>query len=711
MFGHTFTKMGNTPPSVSHHPSAGAGVSSPPPSTTEHCPSRHGPSHLAGIEGTGTSSGNPFVDAMNRMSLGAPGMGETTSENGAPAKSVADLVTDPLAASPLEGLLVALNTSAVGSRGSGKKAKTGLPRAELETFIDDYFRTVVDQAKTNPEEAATFLALFFVHLAYTRDIRDGKGERDLAYWTILRAWVHYPETIRALLPMLTWETYGSFKDLNRLLELCMAHSDAVKDDAAKTGSLIALIEDMWVEALIKDRARLEADLSKADLRSNQKNSYSLAGKWAPRQDSHTAKMCPGLIGRLATRVTGLEGNTGLKAYRRLCAELNRRLQTPELAMCGGAWDTIDPTRISGRCHTMRRDALLNRGKNNAARSEKTDRVACAARFTALYEEVKKNPKVAAEKGLLKTKTLTPLDMIAPFVQHVGSRPPPSPTLEAQWAVFLEAQKARFAAASKSEGGKGLVGGVAIADVSASMSGIPIQACVAFSLFLANIMPEPWHGQMMTFSSDPCWHRIPLDKPLAEQVASIKTAHWQMSTDFGKAMDLVLRTAIENSVPPDQMPQVLYVFTDMQFDAAQSSQHIGHSSNPHCASKAPVKWETVHETIEARFAKAGYQMPFIVYWNLRGNSGYGSPCGKPNYQVSSSTPNTAMLSGFSTTAFDAFCDGDPSAFREATPFERLMRLLDRDVYDRVREVCTRSTEGPLAPYAWTPPPVEVSVDED
>jgi hypothetical protein len=623
---------------------------------------------------------------MNRMKLEA-----TRTDNTAPAKGVVDLAMDPTAVSPLEGLLVALNTSSVGSRGSGKKAKTGIAREDLGVFLDDYLRTVEAQGADKPEEAASFLANLFVHLAYTRDLHDGKGERDLAYWTIMHLWRYYPETIKLLLPMLTWETYGSFKDLNRLLELCTESLDE------RHRSLAAFLTSMWSEALRRDRALLQGGTT---------SGLSLAGKWAPRQDSHTAKACPNLVFELAWSLrddydpeaptptfdpTSGHHSSCLKAYRTLCSALNGQLGTPEVAMCAGAWESLDPTRIPGRCHTMRRKALLNQTKGKERRSDKDDRIACAAKFIALYDQVRLNPVAAAERRLLKTETLTPFDLVGPFVECFAT---PSPTLEAQWTVFVEAQRARFAS------GGGLIGGVAMADVSGSMRGVPLQACVAFSLLLAHLMPEPWRGQIMTFSSKPAWHTIPLEASLLSQVRSIQSAHWQMSTDFAKAMDLILKTGVENRVPADQMPKVIYVFTDMQFDQAQPTT-ITYQASQHVATSPPAKWETVHDTVAERFAKAGYEMPFIVYWNLAGDTRR-----QPNYQVSSSTPSTAMLSGFSTSAFDAFCSGDPLSLREAASFERLMKLLDRECYDRVRQVCAASSEGSLAPYTWTPRPIEV-----
>ena len=672
-------------------PSAGAG-SNP---STHGPPSAHEPTHVAGVPGGGSSTGNPFLDAMERAKTR-----HALTEKGAPALSVADVVED----SPLSGLLVTMNTSSVGTRGAGKTEKKGTTRQAVVTFVRDAVRGTFEEAKHSPEGAAAFATNLFTHLAYTRDREDGKGERDIAYWMIIEYHRFFPALMETLMPCLTHETYGSFKDLNRLLEEAdmskgfeACRCSAGPDSVAHMPRFVTFVKDMWVRALRRDMEVL----------ASGKGSLSLAGKWAPRQNSHTAKVCKGLVRELALALFpyAKEGSVpeghvtwALGQYRRTCSRLNAALGTIEVKMCKGEWKEIDPTRVPGRCHVMQRNAFLNRDKKGEERSKLEDRRECAEAFKALYAQVKANPKEAAAKGLIKTKTLTPLDIISTFITS-HHKPADSDALEAMWATMVEEQREKFG----KEGG--IVPGIPICDVSGSMSGKPLEACIGLGLLLANLMPEPWRGRIMTFTSEPAWHHVPVDGSLWDQVQSLKSAPWQMSTDFAKAMRLILSTAVKTRCPLEHMPFILITLTDMQFDTAETASSPYNSSGyglygftpPARSTGGAKKWSTVHDTIGAEFASAGYNLPFMVYWNLR--------AAKMVYQATSTQPGCAMLSGFSSSAFAAFCSSDPSSFREMTPMETLQVLLDRPIYDRVRLACDASTEGLMAHFHWSPPVVE------
>lgn len=54
-----------------------------------------------------------------------------------------------------------------------------------------------------------------------------------------------------------------------------------------------------------------------------------------------------------------------------------------------------------------------------------------------------------------------------------------------------------------------------------------------------------------------------------------------------------------------MVKRLFVFSDMQFDASLVRSREG--------------WETTHDRIVKAYKRAGYEMPEIVYWNLRGGT--------------------------------------------------------------------------------------------
>ena len=52
---------------------------------------------------------------------------------------------------------------------------------------------------------------------------------------------------------------------------------------------------------------------------------------------------------------------------------------------------------------------------------------------------------------------------------------------------------------------------------------------------------------------------------------------------------------------------------------------------------------------------GYKVPHILFWNLRSNT--------VGYQVKADTPNSSMLSGYSTRMLDLFLSGDINKLEE------------------------------------------------
>lgn len=73
-----------------------------------------------------------------------------------------------------------------------------------------------------------------------------------------------------------------------------------------------------------------------------------------------------------------------------------------------------------------------------------------------------------------------------------------------------------------------------------------------------------------------------------------------------------------------MVKKLFVFSDMQFDAAGEGKY----------------GETEHETMKRRFEEAGYPLPEMVYWNLASRA-EGTP--KP---TKSDVEGVTLFSGFS-----------------------------------------------------------------
>ena len=81
-----------------------------------------------------------------------------------------------------------------------------------------------------------------------------------------------------------------------------------------------------------------------------------------------------------------------------------------------------------------------------------------------------------------------------------------------------------------------------------------------------------------------------------------------SANIEKVFQLILDTAWSNNCAPEDMPQKLYIISDMQFDMATTTD--AWYTRPYNRRKP----EPFMAQMKKRFELAGYNMPTIVYWN-------------------------------------------------------------------------------------------------
>jgi hypothetical protein len=145
------------------------------------------------------------------------------------------------------------------------------------------------------------------------------------------------------------------------------------------------------------------------------------------------------------------------------------------------------------------------------------------------------------------------------------------------------------------------------------------------------MPEGEFANMfMTFDMKPQLGKLTRGNSLYEKIESLKVwrSKWGGSTNIELALDLLLDIAVKGNIPSDKMPKVLAIFSDMQFDEGDK------------------KWNTTsYEMIKNKFQSKNYEVPHILFWNLRSNT--------PGFQVKADTPNASMVSGNSTRMMDLF----------------------------------------------------------
>lgn len=518
----------------------------------------------------------------------------------------------------------------------------------------------------------------------------------------------FPETVLALLPLIP--QYGYYKDFLLLLEKIGS-----KDRATTMHTrLVDQILDIIVEQIRKDQKAVE------QAAEGKKTQISLLVKYLPREKRHFAKgdnkvIFKSLVEKL---FPGQEKMEARAKYRRLIHDLSKEVQITEKYMCANLWDEISFTKVPSLCLNRFRKAFLNenvRGELSVEEEGTGNRYPDDPKRV----ECRRHLRESIEKGKIQGKVLQPHEIVNLYFDKKTS------TLEdymlgAQWEKIKGEVVKSFEALTPGALNLGKV--VPLCDVSGSMAGTPMLVAIGLSILISELTHEAYRNRMLTFSSDPTWVDLSGCKDLKEKVNLTRHAEWGMSTNFEKAITLILEVAEKSKLVPDEIP-ALIVFSDMQFDEAvgpSANRYMygcSHSSDSGSesidGSPSRNKWETHHENLSRRFEEVGrrvngvpYVLPQIIYWNLRGDT--------RGFAAQSDTPGVQMLSGYSPAMFKLILSGEPleeeevlvnedgttsNIIKRVTPYDTFRKAVDDELYDPIRLVLHQSTEGILKNYEY------------
>ena len=186
-------------------------------------------------------------------------------------------------------------------------------------------------------------------------------------------------------------------------------------------------------------------------------------------------------------------------------------------------------------------------------------------------------------------------------------------------------------------------GICVVDTSGSMYGEPMDVAISLGLYCADKCRGPFANKFITFSSKPALIDVQ-GADIVSKAIGCTRADWMMNTNLEAVFDLILKTAVANDTPNSDLPKKLYIISDMQFDEATG---INRYSRYGVSTKH--KHITFMAQMKQRFALCGYDMPAIVYWNVR-----ASKCGM--FQETVDGENCCMVSGYSPSLFKAVING-------------------------------------------------------
>ena len=341
----------------------------------------------------------------------------------------------------------------------------------------------------------------------------------------------------------------------------------------------------------------------------------LAAKWTPRK------------GELAVEIRNFFGMTP-KFYRKSLVEMTKVV---EQDMCAKNWDEINFSHVPSVAHSRYKKAFFRNTQE----------------YAKYVAELTKDPKDRNVNVKINAGAVFPYDVLKGVIGSYrnGYNATELNALQAQWDAM--------------ENFIGDANVLPLVDVSGSMS-CPaggrasqskttcLDVAVSLGLYCADKNTGKFKDTFLTFSGSP--ELLHLKGNIVQKVQQMVSSNWGMNTDLVKAMEKILRVAKEGGVTQEEMPEVLLIMSDMQFDACARFD------------------DSAMKMIARKYEAAGYEIPKIVFWNLNAAD---------NVPAKYDATGVALVSGFSPAIMAAVLGGDTEQF---TPRAIMMKAIGVPRYD-------------------------------
>lgn len=420
-------------------------------------------------------------------------------------------------------------------------------------------------------------------LLHARDIREGSGERDTPRKIYRWLAENYPAVLVGILPHIPY--FGRWDDL--LVFDGLGELETLALDMFAQG-----FEDPEVNALVAKWAPKVASTSPSSRRKKRKNgdvvirAAKAVSEYRKGRNQQAYKL---------RKYMGLDE----RSYRALCKHLSTAV---EQQMCAGEWDKIDFSKIPSVASSRYQKAF---GRH------------AGPQYTAYKEALK------AGTAKVNASAIYPYDVLRALVKGDN-----------------EVAKAQWSALPNFLGDDGIL---PMVDVSGSMSmawaspGLTcLDVAVGLGLYIADKQTGAFKDMFLSFSSDPQLEVLRGD--INQKIVQMQQSHWQMSTNLEAALVKVLGVGVDNNLSSADMPKMLLILSDMQFNRCVTNVSRGDMSYRARVGLADKENPSAMAAIRNLYSDAGYQMPRIVFWTL--NSAF------KNVPISHTEDGAALVSGFS-----------------------------------------------------------------
>lgn len=389
-----------------------------------------------------------------------------------------------------------------------------------------------------------------------------------------------------------------------IFRACMEELAAFDIDTAD--KMIKFIPEYgrWDDVVYHRSANKTAiEMIKKQLEEDDKSDApSLLAKWMPSEN--TSSKITIIAAKNWAHALGLKPSQ----YRKLISRLRKKIHLLEQDMSANKWGEIQYDKLPSQAFRKHTTAFKKHDEE---------------RFTAFTTKVNKG------EAKINTSTVTTAEVI----QNV--RKGDNDTSNAIWKSLDNFVPEDLNA-------------IVIADVSGSMYGRPMDISTSLALYFAERNKGVFANKFMTFSNRPRLVDV-VGTTLTQKLKNIETADWDMNTNIEAAFDALL-TAAKASNDFENMPKVIYIISDMEFDA--------------CVTGAD---ETAFENARRKWSEAGVELPTVVFWNVDARS--------DNVPATRFDRNVTLISGSNQNAFRFAMEGK-------TPEDLMNEVINSDRYKQI-----------------------------
>lgn len=344
-----------------------------------------------------------------------------------------------------------------------------------------------------------------------------------------------------------------------------------------------------------------------ELDADRGKSISLMPKWLPSENASSANS------RAKARQLAADLGMSNREYRKRVVALRKHIGLLEQKMSEKEWDEVDYGKIPSQAARKHVKAFKRHDES---------------RYEHFLESVIKGEKTM-NAGTIFTYEV--LDVV---------RKGNDKSANALWKSLPD----------HTNGSNALV----VADTSGSMGsarrgGGPIDVSVSLALYFAEHNTGPFKDYFVTFSEHPELVKVK-GATLTDKLYNIGTANWGMNTDIQAVFDLILSAAKKASANAEDIPKVLYIISDMEFDSVRGGTNV-----------------TNYEAAKAKFESAGFTLPHVVFWNVAARN--------TNVPATTADNNVTLISGLSQSTFRYVVEGK-------TPMESMLDILNGERYEQI-----------------------------